>query len=283
MDKVSVIITTQNRVAFLKRAIKSVLLQTILPNEIIIVDDNSNIKLDIKDLYTDKKVNFYYYYNQEKKGSNYSRNFGVEKSRGNILMFLDDDDFWLENKIEDQLKLLKNGSNFIYSGKKFVLSTDLKHTIRKSKESHINNNIWHGNYPGTTSSIAITRKAFLEAGGFDEKLQSLQDYDLWIRVLKNTPATWDGKYNIIYTIHKNKQQISTDTNKHLKSIERIQKKYQSDINTLDKKSYNIFHSRINHVIARSYRKNRDFLFFKYWMKSLIYKPSIRTLSLLFIA
>ncbi|HHO7684765.1 TPA: glycosyltransferase, partial [Proteus mirabilis] len=129
------------------------------------------------------------------KGSNYSRNLGAEKSTGNILMFLDDDDFWLENKIKVQLELLKKGYDFVYSGKNFVSSTNLKKTIRKSKESHKINNIWHGNYLGTTSSIAIKKHIFIKAGKFDELLESLQDYDLWIRVLKITPAIWDGKHN----------------------------------------------------------------------------------------
>ncbi|HHJ1202034.1 TPA: hypothetical protein ACQFK5_001541, partial [Proteus mirabilis] len=67
------------------------------------------------------------------------------------------------------------------------------------------------------------------------------------------------------------------------SVKKIQKKYDSELKYLDKKSYSIFQSRMNHVIARSYRRNKNILFFKYWVKSLVYKPSIRTLSLLFIA
>ncbi|ROD49252.1 glycosyltransferase family 2 protein [Proteus mirabilis] len=284
MNRLSVIITTHNRPFFLKRAINSVLSQTIPPYEIIIVDDNSDIKINIDEFKNNKGIIISYIYNKEKKGSNYSRNLGAEKSTGNILMFLDDDDFWLENKIKVQLELLKKGYDFVYSGKNFVSSTNLKKTIRKSKESHKINNIWHGNYLGTTSSIAIKKHIFIKAGKFDELLESLQDYDLWIRVLKITPAIWDGKHNINYTIHRSKKkQISTDSNKHLNSIKRIQKKYLYDINQLDKKTYNVFYSRMNHVIARSYRRNKDLRFFKYWMISLKYKINIRTISLLFIA
>lgn len=280
--RVSVIITTQNRPFFLKRAIYSILSQSILPYELIVIDDNSDKKFSADDI-NFKGINFIYHYNPRKMGGNYSRNLGVEKSSGDILMFLDDDDIWLKNKISDQLPLFETGNEFVYSGKNFVSSTNLEKVFRKSKESS-NNNIWHGNYPGTTSSVAITRKTFLKAGKFDEKLQSLQDYDLWIRVIKITPAIWDEKYNINYTVHKNKNtQISTNTEKHLNSVKRIQKKYNNELKCLDKKSYSIFQSRMNHVIARSYRRNNNFLFFKYWIKSLAYKPSIRTLSLLFIA
>lgn len=281
--RVSVIITTQNRPFFLKRAINSVLSQSTLPYELIIVDDNSDNKFNADNI-NFRGINFIYHYNPKKMGGNYSRNLGVEKSSGDILMFLDDDDIWLKNKISDQLPLFEAGNEFIYSGKNFVSSTNLEKPFRKSKENNNNNNIWHSNYPGTTSSVAITKKIFLKAGKFDEQLESLQDYDLWIRIIKITPAIWDKKHNINYTVHKNKnKQISTNTEKHLSSVKRIQKKYDPELKCLDKKSYSIFQSRMNHVIARSYRRNKNSLFFKYWIKSLVYKPSIRTLSLLFIA
>ncbi|HBC7483798.1 TPA: glycosyltransferase family 2 protein, partial [Proteus mirabilis] len=81
--RVSVIITTRNRPFFLKRAINSVLTQSILPYELIIIDDNSDNKFRADNI-NFKGVKFIYHYNSKKMGGNYSRNLGVKKSSGDI-------------------------------------------------------------------------------------------------------------------------------------------------------------------------------------------------------
>ncbi|MBD2800384.1 glycosyltransferase family 2 protein [Xenorhabdus sp. M] len=282
---VSVIITTKDRDIYLLRSIYSVINQSVKPKEIIIIDDASLSKLDISSLLLkckEKNIKLIYHYNVKNMGGNYCRNLGVRISKEDIIMFLDDDDMWLENKIRDQLALIRKGHKFIYSGKQFVKSTNLNKIIRLSKENNNPKNIWCGNFPGTTSGIALDKNIFIKAGGFDEQLKSLQDYDLWIRILRQTNAYWDQKYNVVYTIHavRNKQ-ISSNTENHIESIRYIYSKYSEELKSLDKKTYNIFKSRMLHVIARSFRKNGQIEFFKYWLKSIYIKPSIRTFMLLF--
>ncbi|ANO34930.1 hypothetical protein A6E01_17250 [Vibrio breoganii] len=287
---VSVIITTKNRKDFVVRAIKSVFNQTLLPKEVILVDDGSDSAhvLSDSDIYNMKKsygldISIIYLKNLVSKGGNYSRNLGVTNSTGDIIMFLDDDDAWSNEKVATQAGILQqdveNKIGLVYTGKKFVNSIDLDKVTRKSIEGKMSN-IWSGNFPGSTSGVALRRKIFDLVGGFDEKLNTLQDYDLWIRVINESRAVWDKKFNLIYTIHNSTNtQVSTNALKHIKSILRIQEKYKNEVNNLDILVRRKFLSRLNHTIARAYRRNNDPRFFKYYLKSLFLYPTLRTLVL----
>lgn len=93
--EVSVIIVTHNRTERLKRCIKTILLNTVLPKELVIVDDSDRRK-DCKDSINSlkiksPKVRFIYRRVYPKKGVSYSRNLGIVNSTGNIIAFIDDD------------------------------------------------------------------------------------------------------------------------------------------------------------------------------------------------
>ncbi len=109
-DLVSVVIPTYNRYDELFRAIDSVLLQTYKNIEIIVVDDNYNNKYlrnKIKNkLKAYKNVN--YLTPNKHLGGSEARNFGVKNSKGKYISFLDDDDEYYENKIEEQVSLFNS-------------------------------------------------------------------------------------------------------------------------------------------------------------------------------
>lgn len=261
MSDTSVIITTQNRKTFLLRAINSVKLQTIQPEELIVIDDHSTTKLNAEELESIsealKPVAFTYIFNEKVMGGNYSRNLGVELSKCNIIMFLDDDDYWNNTKVENQLSYFSEEIGLVYTGKKFVSSAKLNTVLRLSKQSTIENSIWSGNFIGSTSGVAIKRNIFELAGKFDEKLNSLQDYDLWIRVSSITKTVWDRDFNLFYTIHEQKgAQISSNVLKHKESINYIKTKYQKQIDELGYIQKRMLLSRLEYLIARAYRKNR---------------------------
>lgn len=285
----SIIITTKNRKLFLMRALKSVFSQSLPPMEIIVIDDGSNsehLLLDSDfDVFSDS-INIIYKKNGTSKGGNYSRNLGIKISSGSIVMFLDDDDFWCENKIKTQVDIFEADKNqeigLVYTGKQFVNSSNLSKVIRKSQESNNEKSIWDGNYPGSTSSVALRKNVLDKSGMFDEELKSLQDYDLWIRVINESKACWDGEYNLLYTLHDDSgKQISTDVGKHIESINHLKNKYKSDIDNLSFIKKRKFISRTEHVISRAYRKNHDLRFFSHYFKSLYYYPALRTLILPF--
>ena len=107
---VSVVISSYNRFDLLLNAIESVKNQTYKNIEIIVVDDGS----------TDKRYknndleNVIFLHLDESNSRNrlgypscgYVRNYGFKVSNGKYIAILDDDDYWLENKIEEQVKIL---------------------------------------------------------------------------------------------------------------------------------------------------------------------------------
>ena len=108
-DVVSVIIPTYKRPKELERAIISVKNQTYKNIEIIVVDDNAN---DIEQRKSTEQVvkkyeNIVYIQNKENLGGSKTRNIGIENAKGKYIAFLDDDDEFLPNKIEQQIKLYK--------------------------------------------------------------------------------------------------------------------------------------------------------------------------------
>jgi len=113
MKKVSVIIPLYNEEKYIIDCINSVINQTYKNIEIIIVDDKStdNSLKKIKKI-KDKRIKIIKL--KENKGVSNARNIGVEVSTGDYICFLDSDDFWNKEKLEKQLKFIKDKA-FIYS------------------------------------------------------------------------------------------------------------------------------------------------------------------------
>ena len=102
--KVSVVIPTYNRIAYLGRAINSVLKQSYPVNEIIVIDNGST---DQTLSFIKKKFNSIRVIIEKKRGVSFARNLGIKNCKYNWIAFLDSDDEWLTDKIEKQFLLLK--------------------------------------------------------------------------------------------------------------------------------------------------------------------------------
>lgn len=108
MQKVSIIIATKDRLKDTIICVKSILKQTILPKEIIIVDSSDTDMLGGK-LAKFKKIRYY----NKKANLTKARNIGIDKSKGDIVMFLDDDVILDRNYIKEILKIFKLYSDII--------------------------------------------------------------------------------------------------------------------------------------------------------------------------
>jgi GT2 family glycosyltransferase len=107
--ELSIIIATYNRAIDLKETFVSIISQTILPKEVIVIDDSNNNETeklikDIKDIF-ENKVILKYLHNSSEKSLTIARNMGVKYSSGDIILFLDDDVLLDENYIEELLKV----------------------------------------------------------------------------------------------------------------------------------------------------------------------------------
>lgn len=255
---ISAVIPTKNRKQQLLEAIASVVNQSFKVDEIIVVDDCSEKKLNIDDIPDNAgKELIQIFYNDSSKGANYCRNLGVEKAIGDIIMFLDDDDTWEPDKVRNQISVFKQNPEcgLVYTGKIFVSSKDRNHIIRKvkpGKRGDLKAEIFKNNWIGSTSCIAIRKDVFIQSGGFDDSLQSLQDYDLYIRVCQISPVDHDNSCNIRYTVHNvSESQISGQIDRHLESISIIDSKYSG---LLDRKGKRLFQGFQAYILGKAYLK-----------------------------
>lgn len=106
---VSVVITTYKRAALVPRAIKSALNQTVQDIEVIVVDDASpdDTECVVREI-SDLRVR--YIRHEQNRGPSAARNTGIRAARGEFIAFLDDDDEWLREKTEKQLRHMRDYS-----------------------------------------------------------------------------------------------------------------------------------------------------------------------------
>jgi glycosyltransferase involved in cell wall biosynthesis len=187
-NSISVLIPVYNRRQPLLKAIDSVLRQTILPGEIIVIDDCS--PFNIKDYLfaagylqnnTIKVLR-----NEVNIGPAGSRNNGLAHARGELIAFLDSDDSWHEHKLEKQLFLLTSNPelDFVYCGSTWI-SNDGK--IKPSEHTLYKDNLWDklvvGWWTPHISSTGLMKKTALQKlNGFDPNLWHGEDIDLWMRL-----------------------------------------------------------------------------------------------------
>jgi chondroitin synthase len=111
---ISVVIITRNRAKLLGDSIRSTLNQTYNKFELLVIDDGSTDNTsEVVKSFNDKRL---CYFQNEPSGIPHSRNFGVNKSKGEYIVIMDDDDLMLPNRIREQVDALTPGSSGSYGG-----------------------------------------------------------------------------------------------------------------------------------------------------------------------
>ena len=185
---VSVIIPTYNRKHTLKRAIQSVYMQSLLPYEVIVVDDGSND--GTKEWVKQKYPNVKYIY-QKNSGVSSARNKGIKIARGDWIALLDSDDEWLPNKLIEQTNKIKSNLDvkILHSNEIWIRNGVRVNQMKKHKKS--------GGYIFekcldicriSPSSVMLKKEIFDYIGTFDESLKVCEDYDLWLRITSKYPV-----------------------------------------------------------------------------------------------
>jgi len=188
MPRVSAIITTYNRRAFVQEAVDSVLAQSYDDWELIVVDDGSTDGTgEALERYGEKL----WYVFQENRGASSARNRGLELARGEFVAFLDSDDLWLPRKLQVQVACMDGHPDCR------ICYTD-EIWIRRGRR--VNPKKGHAKYSGeiythclplciiSPSSALMRRGLFKEVGVFDPTLPVCEDYDLWLRVAASFPV-----------------------------------------------------------------------------------------------
>jgi len=186
--KVSVIIPTWNRSGYLARALESVYAQSLLPYEVIVVDDGSTD--DTREIIAQhfSKVRYLY---QENRGVSSARNTGIRAAGGDWIALLDSDDCWLVNKLEHQQQLLRANPDARICHSDEIWIRNGKRVNPMKKHAKRGGHIFKHCLPLcaiSPSSTVIRRDLFDEIGLFDESLPACEDYDLWLRLCAAHPV-----------------------------------------------------------------------------------------------
>lgn len=209
IPKVSIVIPTYGRPDKLERCLLSLNNQTYESFEVVLVDDNgenseNGLKTEAKvnQLKTKIKYSLKYIKLKENQGACFARNEGVKVSSSEFITFLDDDDEYLEDKIEKQIKFMitkdldfslcgmhinKNGK-FINSYRCYPIGDNLKDFV------------YDGN--AVTAMIMVKKSLFEKVGGFSIT-KKYQDHILVFKILEEKPKV--GLLNdklYIYNLHK---------------------------------------------------------------------------------
>lgn len=191
--KISVVIPTYNRYSVLKRALDSVFTQTYQPHEVIVIDDGSSDETS-KILQDFPQIQYFF---QKNSGVSSARNFGIEKSNCEWIAFLDSDDTWHEEKLQEQVTFHKQNPEILMSyTDELWMRNGLEVKVPK-KFKKFGGAIFEEclSHCIIAPSSALLHKDLLNAVGyFDESLEVCEDYDLWLRIAqKHTIGLVDKK------------------------------------------------------------------------------------------
>lgn len=181
--EISVVIPAYNRVNTLARTIDSVLAQSYKVSEIIVVDDgSSDATSEVAKGYPEVLL-----LRQNNMGVSTARNNGVMMASHEWVAFLDSDDTWHPKKLAFQVAHHKKNPNalvsytdevWIRNGKEWPIPKK----FHKPENVTFENSLGYCNI--APSSVLINKEYFERIGGFDEKMEVCEDYDLWLRILK---------------------------------------------------------------------------------------------------
>ena len=188
MKNVSVVITCYNGVQWISEAIESILAQTYRDFELVIIDDGStdNSKEMVALHLSDERVRYVY---QRNRGFSAAVNRGIKESSGSLIGFIGQDDLWMPNKLELQVKYLSEHkdvdlvhSNYcsIDSEGRIINLRDIK-IPDVSLKKEVVKQLFLNNFIGF-ETVLVKRQCFDEVGFFDERMVGFSDHDMWLRI-----------------------------------------------------------------------------------------------------
>lgn len=222
--KISVVMPAKNREIDIKKSIQSILDQTFLDWELIVVDDHSTDKTaEIVKSYQDPRIN--YYYLAEGTGPGAGRDFGIKKAKADIIVLADSDDFNYPYRLQETYQCFeKDLSIDILYGLTKRLEVDGRETVRPSHSFNSDLLRCYNFIPQVT--VAFKKKKYLATPGYDPSLRTSEDYDLWLTFLeKNYKFYFVDKPLVKQKIHPKSTLLQTELEQRKKNLAYVRKKH----------------------------------------------------------
>lgn len=206
MPKISVVIPLYNKGFIISETLNSVLAQTFTDFEIVIVNDGStDNSFEIVSQYSDDRIRLY---NQENKGVSKTRNAGIEYSKSELIAFLDADDYWHPNHLEELYQLYIDFPNCGLYANRYFMKISEENTIKTTYIQAVYDN-FRGILPdyflasmqyrvGLTSAVAIPKKMVQGNFLFNPELNGQEDLELFTKIAIHKPVAITNKYTVEY-------------------------------------------------------------------------------------
>lgn len=208
MSEISIVIPLYNKEKEIQNTLESVLQQSFPDFEVLVVNDGSTDSSESKVLaFSDKRIK---YIKTENGGVSKARNIGIELATSPLVAFIDADDLWLVNHLDNLMTLHKDfpEAGLLIKNYKFVYAGN--HQVQP-----VFNGIDSNNFRGIvddffyaslnfrmawTSAVAVPKAVFKQVGVFDEEitLGAGEDTDMWIRIALKYPVAFDSKISALY-------------------------------------------------------------------------------------
>lgn len=273
---ITIYMPTHNRSSLIGRAIDSVIKQTYQNWELVIVDDCSidDTENVIKE-YIKKDPRIKYIKNETNMGACFSRNRAINTAQGDFITGLDDDDYFLPDRLQD---FIYNWANIQYD-KKILFTTRViidgngeyrmgMPRMARHKGYLEFNDILIGNYVGN-QFYAMT-SSLRDMGGFDDSLSIWQDYDVILSLLKSHRAYCISNDSYVVDQTHEHSRISTAKIDKLKDTYKLLLS-KHGINSYFKKQ--LFKNNLFHY-------DRSFIEITPLVFAMIYRPNRQSVKLL---
>jgi len=202
--RVTTIIPTYNCDRYLCQAVDSVLSQTGIDGEIIVVDDGSTDSTDKVVQSYRNKIRYVY---QENQGVSMARNHGIQLARGEFVAFLDADDYFLPGKLAAQvarfqaqpdLGIVHSGWRRVDPQGKYLMD------VRPWEDvPQLNLETWVQWKPVLPSAMMFRRQWLEKVGGFDPRFPPAEDTEMVLRLaLQGCPGSWLRRVTVCYRQHE---------------------------------------------------------------------------------
>ncbi|MDX1934705.1 MAG: glycosyltransferase family 2 protein [Capsulimonadales bacterium] len=213
---VSVIIPAYNHADFVLRSLRSVANQTFRDFEVIVVNDGSpdrthELCMPLADAGSIR------YFRQENSGQASARNRGIDAARGRFIALLDDDDLWPADKLERQVGVLESdpAASMVYGRVSLIGPDDAPLSPREAANGRISTPpdgpegdcfeaFARRNYLLSPGQALIRRSALgkLDEPPFDTDLWGVDDFDLWLRLVRVGPFRFQPTVSLLYRVHE---------------------------------------------------------------------------------
>ena len=196
-EKVSIIVPMYNAEKFIGKTIESVLAQTYQNWEMLIMNDvSTDNSLAIVSVYAKKDERIKIVNTEKNVGVVKGRNFLIDLASGKYIAFLDADDYWHNEKLEKQIKFMKE-KNASISCTEYTRVKENEEKINDViiKEEISYNDMLKNNYLGCLTVMYDAEKI---GKRYFKELEKNEDYVLWLEIVKDVNTIYGLKENLAY-------------------------------------------------------------------------------------